>query len=100
MPSSRVERDAVLCVDPNIRRRGELAGCRTPQDAIQATKYLPGIIGLSSNGLRSHFDHRRNERGRNAMSRNVCYKDSQMIVVSAYELVEIARNGSHGKVRC
>src|SRR5580700_6288822 len=99
MSSSRVERVVVLCVDPNISRRGKLAVRLTPQDAIQATKHLPGIIGMDGDGLHGHFDHRRNERGRDAMSRDVCHKDAQMAVVWADKLVEIARNGGHGIVR-
>ena len=44
--SSRIERVAVLCVDPNIRRRDKLAVRLTRQDAIQTTKHLRGIIGM------------------------------------------------------
>ena len=81
MSSSRVEGVAVLCVDPNISRRGKLALRLTGQDAIQAAKRLRGIIGMDGDGLHGHFDHRRNERGRDAMSGDVCHKDAQMIVV-------------------
>ena len=50
----------------------------TPEDAIQATEDLRGIMGMDGDGLHGHFDHRRNERGRDAMSRDVCHKDAQV----------------------
>ena len=48
MPCSRVERVAVLYVNPNVSRRDKLPVCLTPQDAIQATEHPRGIIGMEA----------------------------------------------------
>src|SRR5689334_7906895 len=99
MSSSRVERVTVLCVDPNISRRGKLAVCLTRQNAIQAAKQLRGIVSMDGDGVHGHFDHRRNQRSRDAMPSDVCNKNAEMVLVRPDELVEIARDRGHGTVR-
>src|SRR5690242_21380194 len=99
MSSSRVEGVAVLCVDPNISSRGKLPVRLTPQDAIQATKQLRGIIGMDGDGVHGHFDHRRNQRSRDAMPSDVCNKNAEMVLVRPDELVEISGDRGHGIVR-
>src|ERR1017187_860583 len=98
MSRRRTPRTMVVGMDPQVRCGSELASQLSREYAIQAAEYARGVMGKDGNGLHRHFDHGRDERRRDAMPRDVCHQNAQMVAVCPDELVKIARDRGHGMV--
>src|SRR5579863_8508009 len=71
------------------------------QSFVQPGKHARRVIGVAGLAGKRDFKHRSNQGGGDAVSGDVGDENAKMISFERQEIVEISRNGAHGKItRC